>query len=142
MEIKPIRDDKDHAAALAEIARLMKKRDLDSAGEDRLEVLSTLAEAYEKEHHALGSPGDPVRVLKTHMEMAGKSQTDLAELLGSRSRASEILGLQTPLSLSMIRKLTDQWGLPAEFLIAESPRKYARKRTPQGVQRLAKRVKK
>ena len=133
LEIKPIRNEEDHAAALAEIALLMEK-DLDEAGEDRLDVLTTLAEAYEREHHALGVPSDPVAALKAHMETSGKTQTDLANLLGSRSRASEILSRQTPLSLSMIRKLNEAWGLPAEILVrevtlvAERPSTYARQR--------------
>ncbi len=119
MEIKPIHNEKDHAAALAEIARLM-ERELTGAEEDRLEVLTTLADAWEREHHALGRVTDPVRALEAHMAMTGKTQTDLAELLGSRSRASEILNRRTPLSMSALRKLRDAWGLPADVLLGEA----------------------
>ena len=131
VKIKPIRSEKDHKAALAEIARLLEKN-LDAAGEAHLDVLSTLAEAFEKEHYALGLPSDPIAALKAHMESSGKTQTDLAELLGSRSRASEILHRRAPLSITAIRMLHAKWGIPAEILIrevhgvAEKPARYRR----------------
>jgi HTH-type transcriptional regulator/antitoxin HigA len=145
--LKPIRSDREHEAALAEIARMMNRTDLTPAEVDRLEILETLAEAYDKERYPLGLPADPIVALKSHMEMTGKTQADLAALLGSRSRASEILSEQTRLSLSMIRKLSEHWGLPAEILIreveitAERPKRY-RTKSVGGVQRLNKRVKK
>jgi len=114
--IKPIRNERDLERALATIAELMEK-DLDAAGEDRLDVLTTLAEAYEKEHHALGLPSDPIDAIKAHMDQSGRSQADLAALLTSRSRASEILHRRSALSLSMIRKLRDAWGIPADILV-------------------------
>lgn len=114
--IKPIRNERDHERALAEIAELMEKN-LDDAGEDRLDVLTTLAEAYEKEHHALGLPSDPIDAIKAHMDQSGRTQADLAVLLSSRSRASEILHRRTALSLTMIRKLRDAWGIPTDILV-------------------------
>ncbi len=135
MEIKPIRNDRDHARVLAEVARLM-EADLDPAGEDRLDVLSTLAEAYEKEHHPLGAPTDPITAITAHMDQTGRTQTDLAKVLGSRSRASEILNHRSALSLEMIRKLIRAWGLPAEVLVREVPI-VAEGRARYGVRRAA-----
>lgn len=117
--IKPIRNERDHEAALAEIARLM-ETDLDEAGEDRLDVLTTLAEAWEREHHALGLPADPIEALKAHMDQTGRTQADLAEVLDSRSRASELLNRRTALSITMIRTLRDAWGLPVAVLVGDA----------------------
>lgn len=117
--IKPIRSERDLEKALAEIARLMEV-DLDSAGEDRLDVLTTLAEAYEKENHALGLPADPIDAIKAHMDQTGRTQADLAKVFESRSRASEILHRRSALSIAMIRKLRDAWGLPTEVLVGDA----------------------
>lgn len=131
MELKPIRpihSESDYRKALAEVERLMSV-ELDDEGEDHFDVLATLVEAYEKEHHDLGPSPDPIRAIKAHMDNAGLQQKDLAELLGSRSRASELLSHRQTLSITMIRKLVQAWGLPADLLIREIPIKGAARRT-------------
>lgn len=135
MAIKPIHNERDHRAALAEIERLM-GRELDRGEEDRLEVLATLVEVFERERHALGLPADPIEALKAHMASSGRTQADLARLLGSRSRASEILHGKGRLSMTAIRALHEKWGLPAEILlvrpataVAERPAAYRARRT-------------
>lgn len=133
MEIRPIRTEQDYEAAIAEVERLMDLDGLDEAGEDRLEVLATLVEAFEEEHFPIGPP-DPVEAIKFRMEQSGRTQTDLAKLFGSRSRASEVLTRRRGLSVDLIRRLHAEWGIPVESLlgsmdrVAERPAKYGAKR--------------
>lgn len=119
VQIKPIRSDRDYKIALAEVSRLMDLRARSRMEEDALEVLGALVEAWEKEHFPIEGPGDPIDALKAHMDMSGRTQTDLAKLLGARSRAAEILNRRRGLSLEMIRRLHEQWGLPLEILVQE-----------------------
>lgn len=117
MEIKPIRNEQDYAAALAEIDRLLAKT-RDDEEEDDLEVLSLLVEKYEEMTDPIGTP-DPVDAIVFHMDQTGKAQTDLAMLLGSRSRASEILGRRRRLTIEMVRLLNEAWKIPLASLIHE-----------------------
>jgi antitoxin component HigA of HigAB toxin-antitoxin module len=117
--IKPIRSEADHRAALAEIDRLMDAAP-GSAEEDRLDVLSTLVSAWEDEHVALAA-ADPVEAIRFHMEQHNRSQADLAALLGSRSRASEIMSRTRRLTIEMVWKLHVEWDIPLESLAAPYP---------------------
>jgi HTH-type transcriptional regulator/antitoxin HigA len=47
----------------------------------------------------------------------GHSQAELAELLGSRSRASEVLSRRRPLTVDMIHKISEAWKIPADLLV-------------------------
>src|SRR5215203_119431 len=116
--IRPIRTDGDYQAALREIERLF-GAEPGSDNADRLEVLATLVTAYEARRHGPGGP-DPVEVLRLTMEGQGRSQADLATLLGSRSRASEILGRRRALSSDMIEKISRAWSIPQAALAAPS----------------------
>lgn len=115
MQIKPIVTDADHREALAEIERLW-GADPSSADGARLDALATLVEAYEEKAWPL-DPSDPITAIQAHMEWNGYTQADLARLLGSRSRASEVLGRKRALTLAMIHKLEGQWGIPASLLV-------------------------
>ena len=88
MEIKPIKTEDDHQAALAESERLFDAEPDTPAG-DRLDVLTTLVEAYERKHYAIPSP-DPVEAIKYWMENRGVTRRELEPLLGSRARVPEI----------------------------------------------------
>jgi HTH-type transcriptional regulator/antitoxin HigA len=121
IDIHPIRDDQDHARALAQIERLW-SAELGSRAGDLLEVLSTLVEAYEREHHAIDPP-DPIEAIKFRVEQAGLDRAALAEILGSKARVSEILNRKRRLTLPMIRALNAKLGIPAEVLIRESTMK-------------------
>jgi HTH-type transcriptional regulator/antitoxin HigA len=118
MDIRPIRNDKDHRDALAEIERLW-GAPIGSPEGDKLEILATLVETYEERRWPLKSRRrfDPVDVLRYAIDELGHSQAELAEILGSRSRASEILGRRRPLTLEMIQKITARWKIPADLLI-------------------------
>ncbi|MCJ2015286.1 type II toxin-antitoxin system HigA family antitoxin [Methylobacterium sp. J-076] len=116
MEIKPIRNDEDHKAALKEIERLWGASRGTPEG-DKVDVLATLVEAYENEHYPVG-PADPVDMLHFAIEDMGRSQAELAQLLGSRARASEILNRKRYLTLAQIRAISEAWHLPIEVLAA------------------------
>lgn len=115
MSIRPIRTEADHRAALAEIQLLFDAAPGTARG-DRLDVLTTLVEAYEKRHLALPAP-DPVEAIKYHMESRGLTRTDLEAYIGSRARVAEILNRKRVLSLEMIRRLHRGLGIPVEILI-------------------------
>jgi HTH-type transcriptional regulator/antitoxin HigA len=115
MEIKPIRTEVDYEAALQEIERLFDATPGTPDG-DRLDILTTLVEAYEEKHFAILLPG-PVEALEYYMESRGLTRKDLEPYIGSRARVSEVLNRRRPLSLAMIRKLNTSLGIPAEVLI-------------------------
>jgi len=114
MEIKPIRTEADYEATLKEIECLFDAEQGTPEG-DRMEILSTLVEAYEDEHYDIPTP-DPVEAILYYMESRGLTRADLEPYIGSRARVSEILNRKRPLTLAMIQRL-NQLGIPAEALI-------------------------
>ena len=117
--LKPIKTRRDHRAALKRIDRLMDAR-VRSPEAAELEVLSILVERYERRAFPIDPPS-PVDAIRFRMEQMGYSQADLARLLNSRSRASEILaGKIKSLPLSAIRRLHEEWHIPADVLIREA----------------------
>ena len=119
MNIYPIRNDEQHAAALRRIENLMDAAP-GTPDSDELELLSLVVERYEESRFAIPSP-DPIEYLRNAMEFLGLQQKDLAELLNSRSRASEILNRQRPLNLAMVRKIHAAWHIPLDPLVQEYP---------------------
>jgi HTH-type transcriptional regulator/antitoxin HigA len=117
MEIKPIRTKTDYRAALKEIERLMSAR-ADTPEGERLDVLVTLVEAYEKKHYRFDLP-DPVEAIKFRMEHSGLGPKDLVPMIGQINRVYEVLNRKRPLTLQMIRRLHRDLGIPAESLIKE-----------------------
>lgn len=115
MEIRPIRTGADYEEALAEIERLFSAPPNTPEG-DRLDVLTTLVEAYEAQHYPIPEP-DPVEAIKYFMESRGLTRTDLEPYIGSRARVAEVLNRKRPLSLNMIRRLHSGLGIPAEVLV-------------------------
>jgi penicillin-binding protein 1A len=112
--IRPIRTEADHAAALAEVDKLLAV-ELGSPEADRLEVLAVLVAEYERVHEG-DSAAHPVEVLSMSMKAQGRTQADLAALLGSRSRASEVLCRRRQLSAAMVEKIAKAWTIPASLL--------------------------
>ncbi|WP_307277394.1 helix-turn-helix domain-containing protein [Labrys wisconsinensis] len=127
MDIRPIRSDEDLTAALHEVETLW-SAEPGTPEADKLEVLTTLIEAYEARHHPIPE-ADPIGMIRFFMEELGHTQTELAELLGSRSRASEVLNRRRPLTLHQIYRLNREWGIPADALVTPYPvSEIARKR--------------
>lgn len=115
VDVRPIRNDADHAAALAEIEQLW-GAEPDTPEGDRLDVLLPLVEAYEENRWPIEAR-DPVEALIFAIEEMGHSQAELAELLGSRSRASEVLNRKRALTVEMIHKISTAWHIPAAVLV-------------------------
>jgi HTH-type transcriptional regulator / antitoxin HigA len=115
MELRPIRTEADYQAALQEIELLFDAAP-DTPEYDRLDVLSTLVEVYEKMHFPIAMP-DPIEAILYYMETRGLSRRDLEPCLGSRARVSEVLSRKRSLTLEMIRKLHQELKIPAEILI-------------------------
>lgn len=117
MDIRPIKTEADYQWALAEVERYFNNQPEPGTPEgDRFEVLADLVEAYENRHWPIDA-STPLEALQEFMAMRGFTQRDMAEILGSKSRASEILSGQRQLSLDMIRRISSAWHLPADVLI-------------------------
>lgn len=117
MTIRPIRSDDDHRAALAQIDELWGAQPGTPDG-DTLDVLLALVETYEDRRWPIREPDwDPVDVLHHAIDDLGHTQQQLAALLGSAPRASEILNRKRALTVEMIHKISTAWRIPAELLI-------------------------
>jgi HTH-type transcriptional regulator/antitoxin HigA len=114
MDIRPIRTDEDHRAALATIEACW-----GAAEGDRLDLLLALVDIYETRRwpSEIDDAFDPVGVLRYAIDELGHTQAELAELLGSRSRASEVLSRRGALTVEMIHKIGEAWKIPAELLV-------------------------
>ncbi|MBT9613846.1 MAG: transcriptional regulator [Burkholderiales bacterium] len=115
MEIKPIKTKTAYRVALKEIDALMTARPNTAEG-DRLDILVTLVEAYERKHFPMDLP-DPVEAIKFCMEQKALKSKDLAPMIGGLNRVYEILNRKRPLTLRMIWRLHKGLGIPAESLI-------------------------
>ena len=118
MTIRPIRTDADHRATLVKIEKLWGAASGTPEG-DTLDVLATLVETYEERRWPLASRRrfDPVDVLRYAIEELGHTQAELAKIIGSRARASEILARRRPLTLQMIQKISTAWKISADLLV-------------------------
>lgn len=123
MELKPIRTKTEYKAALREIEALFDV--LEKTPEaDRLEVLVMLVEKYEAQHFSIPAP-DPINFLNYAMETRGLTRKDLEQYIGSRGRVAEVLNRTRPLTLAMIRRLSEGLKLPADVLIADYELRHA-----------------
>jgi HTH-type transcriptional regulator/antitoxin HigA len=113
--IRPIRTEADYAAALNEVERSWDTNPGTPEG-DRVDILTTLIEAYEAEHHPIPAP-DPISAILFMMEQKGLTRRDLEPAIGSRGRISEVLTRKRPLTLPMVRALSKLLELPAEILV-------------------------
>ena len=115
--IRAIRTEADYDWALAEIEQyFLKEPEPGTRAAERFDVLADLIEAYEAKHWQI-EPADPIEAIRYKMEVAGLKQSDLADLLGSASRASEILNRKRALTTDMVFKISRQWHISAESLV-------------------------
>ena len=122
-EVRPIRTPEDYEFALSEVEALWGSASGTSDG-DRLDVLATLIDAYESQHYPMDPP-DPIDAIKFRMEQQGLTRKDLEGILGTRARIAEVLQRKRGLSISMIRRLNIELGIPAEILIKPTRKKAA-----------------
>ena len=115
MNIKPIKTKADYRAALAEVDQLMGAK-LGTPAGDKLDILVTLIEAYESRHFPLAHP-DPIEAIKFCMEQSGLTVKDLEPAIGRSNRVYEVLSGKRSLTLPMIWKLHDMFGIQAESLV-------------------------
>jgi HTH-type transcriptional regulator/antitoxin HigA len=115
MNVKPIRTKKDYQQALDRLELIFDAKKGSKEG-DELEILGILLEQYENDHFPIDLP-DPIEAIKFRMEQLGYTQTDLAKVVGLKSRASEILSKKRKLSLEMIRQLHNKLNIPTDVLI-------------------------
>ena len=105
-ELKPIRSEADHTAALAEVERLWGARTGTPDG-DRLDVLATLIDAWETLTYPMDPP-DPIEAIEFRMEQMGLTRKDLEPLIGTRARVAEVMNRKRSLSIEMIRRLHER----------------------------------
>lgn len=117
MKIAPIRNEEDYQKALKRLELIFDAKKGSEKG-DELEILSILIDRYENENFPIGMP-DPIEAIKFRMEQMGMKQKDLAEVVGFKSRVSEILSKKRKLTLDMIRKLNTTLQIPTEVLIQD-----------------------
>ena len=117
MKIAPIRNEKDYQKALDRLEMIFDSKKGTNQG-DELEILSILIDRFENENFPIGMP-DPIEAIKFRMEQLGMKQKDLAEIVGFKSRVSEILNKKRKLTLDMIRKLNTTLHIPTEVLIQD-----------------------
>ena len=114
MDIKPIKSEGDYKRALRAIEQLWEVKP-DTPESDRLELLSILVEAFEREHYPV-LPPDPIAAIEHCMKSRGLARKDLEPFIGSRARVSEVMARRRPLTLSMIRRLSIGLGIPTDVL--------------------------
>ena len=120
MDIRLLHSEADYDEALQEIGLYFETEPAPGTSEaDRFDLLALVIADYESKHWPIAPP-DPIDAIKFRMEQKGYGQADLAALLGSRSRASEILSRKRPLTMEMAWKLNREWGIPAESLLRPS----------------------
>lgn len=117
MTISPIKTKKDYQNALDRLEQIFDAKK-DSKFGDELEILSILIDKYEKEYFPIDMP-DPIEAIKFRMEQMGMKQKDLAEVVGFKSKVSEILNKKRKLTLDMIRKISSALHIPTEVLIQD-----------------------
>src|SRR6188508_1906370 len=115
MNLKPIKTKKDYQQALERLEVIFDAKKETKEG-DELEILGILIDQYENEHFPIDLP-DPIEAIKFRMEQMGYTQTDLAKVVGLKSRASEILNRKRKLTLEMIRSIHESFKIPTEVLI-------------------------
>jgi len=117
MDISPIRNEKDYKKALERLEVIFNAKQGTKEG-DELEILAILIDNYESENFPIEMP-DPISAINFRMEQMGLKQKDLVEMIGFKSRVSEIMNRKRKLTLDMIRKLNTQLRIPTEVLIQD-----------------------
>jgi len=116
MEIKVIKTEEEYTKALKRLEEIF-HAPIDSVEGDEADLLSILIEKYENEFYPIEAP-DPIEAIKFRMEQMDMTKKELAEIIGYKSRVSEIFSRKRKLTLKMIRNLHEKMKIPYESLIA------------------------
>jgi HTH-type transcriptional regulator/antitoxin HigA len=120
MDIRPIENEADYDWALREVERYFDAEPAPETPEAaRFSVLSTLIAAYEDKRWPIEAP-DPIDAIREVMREKSLKPADLGRILGSRSRASELLNRKRGLTMDQAWKLHQEWRIPAEILLRPS----------------------
>lgn len=118
MDVRAIRSEDDYNWALKAIEPYFDNQpEMGTPEAARFDVLADLLKVYEDRVHAIEAP-DPIEAIVEWMATMGLTQGDLAALIGSKSRASEILNRKRGLTMEMVFRLSSEWRIPAEVLVA------------------------
>lgn len=116
MKMKLIKSEEDYQKGLKRLDKIFHSQQ-GSKEQEELEILVMLLEKYEIETVGDFPNPDPIEAIKFKMEQMDITQSDLAKIIGLKSRASEILSKKRPMSINIIRKLSDSLDIPADILI-------------------------
>ena len=114
MNLKPIKTEQDYNQAMERLGEIFEAQKGSKEG-DELEILSILIDKYESEKFPIDLP-NPIEAIKFRMEQMGMKQKDLIEIVGFKSRVSEILNKKRRLTLEMIRKIAHTLSIPTDVL--------------------------
>jgi len=115
MDIKTIQSDQEYQKALLEVERLW-DAPANSPESDILNIIILLIEDYEKRVRPIEAP-DPIEFIQQVMEDRGLTRKDMESIIGPRGRVSDILTKKRPLTLDMIRRLSEKMQLPTDILV-------------------------
>jgi len=116
MKLKLVKTEKDYQKALRRLDKIFHSKK-GTKEQEELEILIMLIQKYEDESVGHFPDPDPIEAIKFKMEQMGMSQNDLAKVIGLKSRASEILSRKRPMSINIIRKISQALFIPADILI-------------------------
>lgn len=119
MKIKPIKTEQHYFEALERLEEIFDAKENTPDG-DEAEILSLLIENFENEYYPISVP-DPIEAIRIRMEEMDLKQKDMVEIIGSKSKTSEVLNRKKRLTLDMIRNLQEKLNLSASVLITDYP---------------------
>ena len=117
MELKTLKTKKDYLAALERFENVF-QAETGSKESDEADVLALIIRDYEERHYVIAAP-DPIDAIKYRMEQQGLSNKDLANILGYKSRVTDIFRKNRKLNLNMVRRLHEVLHIPLQSLIKE-----------------------
>ena len=117
MNIKPIKTEADYKLAIERLEEVF-DAPIGAPESDEADVLGLLVDEYEKKHYPIEAP-DPIEAIKIRMEEMQLKQVDLVDVIGSKSRVSEVLNRKRKLTIEMIRNLTKRLNLSPDLLISD-----------------------
>lgn len=117
--IRPIKTEADYDVALEEIEEMMGQTEPNTPEHDKLDLLITMVDAYEEIQFPLGEYSDPISIIEFVMDQMALSRKDLETYIGPRQRVWDVMERRRPLSLAMIRRLSQGLNIPADLLLPE-----------------------